>query len=332
MDTLTFDAAVLLFGGILPGSVFLSAIGLMALGLFRRPNEQSWVFRIVGRRYAYGPRRDDAESFAVAATLFLLLNAIAVFYALPLRGAPYKVGWAYFAALALWFFYVALTAVVARNHRRAHGLDDLAYVPPPTQSRIEALIDRLDLDEALENGTYWDRQPTTPQPNQLYEPSSVAEGIEATADKGEPCAVYPLETQGAVILPATFDVAGVADSYQGALILELASVVEPRFPTDNMPLPNLVVRSRIVRASPGARYGSPILSFLFGIGAAVFIVESQLAASGVPIAFVHAEGKKRWGIRFVGDSKDKLFADAAKLAGERVGRQLLVALAATRQA
>jgi hypothetical protein len=61
-------------------------------------------------------------------------------------------------------------------------------------------------------------------------------------------------------------------------------------------------------------------------------VESQLAASGVPIAFVHAEGKKRWGIRFVGDSKDKLFADAAKLAGERVGRQLLVALAATRQA
>ena len=122
-----------------------------------------------------------------------------------------------------------------------------------------------------------------------------------------------------MILPATFDVAGVADSYQGALILELASVVEPRFPTDNMPLPNLVVRSRIVRASPGARYGSPILSFLFGVGAAVFIVESQLAASGVPIAFVHAEGKKRWGIRFVGDSKDKLFADAAKLAGERVG-------------
>jgi hypothetical protein len=335
VDQLSFDTAVILFVGILPGSVFVSARCLMALGLFRRPEEQSWVFRIVGRGYAYGPRRDDAEWFAVAAILFLALNAIAVFCALPVPGAPYELGWVYFAVLAVWFLYVALTAVIARNRRREYGLDDLAQASPPTRSRFDVLIDRLDLEDALEDGSYWDQEPTTPKPNQLSEPASVDEEMEATADKGEPCAVYPIETQGALILPAKFDVAAAADSYLGALILELASVVQPQFPSANASLPNLVVRSRIVRAYPGsrlARYGSgAALSLLFGVGAAVFEVESQLTANGLLVAFVHGEGKRRWGFGFGGDSQE-LLADAAKLAGERVGRQLLAVLAATRQA
>lgn len=330
MDKLTFDAAAILFCVVLPGSVFTSAVGLMAVGLFRRPEEQSLVFRLVGRRYAYGPRHDDAAWVAMAAILFLLLNAIAVFYALPVPGAPYAVGRAYFAALTLWFIYVALTAIVARNRRRTHGLDDLVPASPPAQSRIEALIDRLDLEDALESGSYWDQEPTTPLPNQLSTVPSLAEETGTTADQGEPCAVYPLETQSALILPTKFDIARAADSFQGALILELATVFEPRFPSANSPLPSLVVRSRIVRAYPGnrlARYGSLVLSLLFGVGAAVFEVESQMTVNGAVLPFVRTEGKRRWGFGFGGDSQE-LLADAAKLAGERAGRELLAGLAA----
>ena len=52
-----------------------------------------------------------------------------------------------------------------------------------------------------------------------------------------------------------------------------------------------------------------------------------MTANGVVLAFVRAEGKRRWGFGFGGDSQE-LLADAARLAGEQVGRELLAALAA----
>jgi hypothetical protein len=315
LDRITFQDFLLLFGCAFPLSVFTSVICFMSAGLFREWWEQPRIFRLISRGDYAG--RNPTVLFVFFACFFALVNVLPVLLLIPGTAmARTGLASAYFAVLALWFAYVAFAALRARSVREGlpNADTDEPPVPSAERARHQALINQLDFEDAIE--------------------SSSTDGVgevarsHTTADQGEPCAVYPVELQGARTLPTAFDVGPAADSYQGALVLELAKVVDPLFPRPGAPEPDLVVRSRIVIANPGnrlVRY-SMVLGAALGFGAAVFEVEAQIAAGGVPLALVRAQGERRWGYGFGGDSQD-LLVDAARLAGERAASQLLAALA-----
>jgi len=149
--------------------------------------------------------------------------------------------------------------------------------------------------------------------------TSLAGPEAATDGAGRPCSVYPIQSQGATILPTKFDVQFVEDSFQGALVLALAAKLNPKFPGQGSPDYDLVIRSQIVRADPGSRFLRWLLPFVAGY--AVFEVEAQMTDTGVLLAHVRGHGTRRFGLH--GKSSQDLLADAAKLAGEHVAEMLL---------
>jgi hypothetical protein len=190
------------------------------------------------------------------------------------------------------------------------------------ETRYKGLIHRLDFEDALDGGATA-RGNVHPIPTSLVGPSDA----ETAQDLGEPCAVYPVSWEGATALPTKFGVEAAADSFQGAMALDLATAVNPRFSGVGSQKPDLVIRSRIVRADPGNQFLRWALPFL--AGAAVFEVDVELLDKGALLAQIHATCQRRWGFSFGGYSQD-LLADAAKLAGERAAKYVLAALAAQR--
>ena len=318
MDKDTFQGFLLLFGAALPISVFCSSICFMSAGLLREWWEQPLIFRLISRG-DYDPRRPGGK-FIVCAILFTEANAFQVLVLFIPAGRPAAgLILGYFGVLGLWFAYVALAAVRARNAHRSLP-DDVSDGQPPavtSRSRYEALIDRLDLEDALESGAFA-RGETYPRPVGAIEGRS----DETTEAEGEPCAVCAVDWQGALILTTKLDVQAAADSFQGALVMGLARALNPQFPVAGSRSPDLVILSRVVRADPG----SQLLRWLFVlVGSAVFEVETQVTDKGALVAYVHATGTRRWGL-LGGDSED-ILADAAKLAGQQAAEQLLAALA-----
>ena len=163
-----------------------------------------------------------------------------------------------------------------------------------------------------------------PAPTVGAEPSATGSTAsidpEAAGDgSGRPCSVYPIQSLGATILPTKFDVAFVADSFQGALVLALAAQLNPKFPGLGSPDCDLVIRSRIIRADAGSRFLRWLFPFV--AGSAVFEVEAQMTDRGVLLAHVRGHGTRRFGLG--GASSQDLLAGAAKLAGEHVAEMLL---------
>jgi hypothetical protein len=318
-----FETIAFVFAACLPASVYSSAVCLMAAGLFRESWEQPLAFRVISR--GDFPSRNRVGMFWMWGGFFVTFNALPallVTHSIDSRAAA--TGWVYFAVLGLWFAYVSYAALRARSIRRSLSAEDLAELSAGSdapRTRIQTLIDRLDLEDAVESGTWSGGQPLPlpPQPNQI---GGGIEPTEATGGSGEPCAVYPVDWQR---MSPKFDVQTVTDSFQGAMVLTLAKLVDPRFPSLGSGDPDLVVRSRVLRADPGNR----LLRFLFPFvaGSAVFEIEAEIAHKSAPIAHVHALGKRRWALSDGGDSQDML-VDAAKLAGKRAAVQLIAALGA----
>lgn len=165
--------------------------------------------------------------------------------------------------------------------------------------------------------------PEWPAPAVGAEPSTGSTGSarqeSANDGPGRPCSVYPIQAQGATILPRKFDVQFAADSFLGAFVMGLAEKLNPKFPVVGSPDYDLVIRSRIVRADPGSKFLRWLLPFV--AGCAVFEVEAQLTERGVLLAHVRGNGTRRFG--FGGGNSQDLLADAAKLAGEHAAEMLL---------
>jgi hypothetical protein len=324
LDKATFETVAIIFALGLPGSVYCSAVCLMAAGLFRESWEQPLVFRVVSR--GDFPAKNRAGMFVTFAGLLISLNAFpALLVVDPVASQWTKLGWAYFAVLGLWFAYVVFATFRARSTRRSLTAEDLAELTASSAPRtcVQALIDQLDFEDAVESGV-WTGGKTYPLPPQLGQLHS-DRGLEVTADElGEPCTVYPVDWQG---MSPKFDLQAVADSFEGSFVLELAKAVKPRFPVAGSRDSDLVIRSRVLRADPGNQFLRWLFPFI--AGSAVFEVEAEIADSRALIAKVRAHGKRRLGFHFGGDSEEML-ADAAKLAGERAAVQLMAALEALR--
>jgi hypothetical protein len=327
LDRATFDSLAILFVICLPGSIFSSCLFLMSDGLIHDWLEQSPIFRLVSRWDL--PGRNTGGALVLGVFFFALLNAFPVLLlADPAAAAPAGPIWAYFIALAVWFTYVGSAALRAK-HRRELGVEGLDEVASGSlaQLRRQALINQLDFEDALESGSWWGQGQADAERGRPVEGGSTGRLARTTTDDpGEPCAVYPVEWQGSTILPTNFDVGVAADSYQGALVFELAKVVDPLFPVADSPDPELVVRSRIVIVDPGNRFMRWMLPL--AAGAAVFEVEAQIRDNAALFAQVRAHGKRRW--RPGGGISQEMLVDAAKLAGQQAAGQLLAALAKRR--
>ena len=183
------------------------------------------------------------------------------------------------------------------------GADTLGYRPPLSQVGLAAAPE-------------WPASAVGAEPSTT---GSTALAGRATDGPGTPCSVYPIQSQGATILPRKFDVQFAADSFQGAFVMALAEKLNPKFPGVGSPDYDLVIRSRIVRADPGSKFLRWLFPFV--AGSAVFEVEAQLTERGALLAHIRGNGTRRFGLG--GGNSQDLLADAAKLAGEHAAEMLL---------
>ena len=137
--------------------------------------------------------------FVFFASVFALVNVPVMLLIPGTAMARPGLACAYFAVLALWFAYVVFATLRARRERE--GLSEADSDQPPAisaeRARHQALINQLDFQDAMESSWtdgFGEVTPTRP-----------------TADQGRPCAVYPVELQGARDLPKAFEVGPAAD-------------------------------------------------------------------------------------------------------------------------
>ena len=141
---------------------------------------------------------------------------------------------------------------------------------------------------------------------------------------GKMCTLYPFSTQGAV-LTQKIDMGPIAGTFHGALVAELTKAgLDVRMPVAGTPDQPIVVRGQFVRADGGSRIMRYF--FTFFAGAAVFEAEGAVGDAGAPFAQLHAASKRRAG--FGGGDSAALLNDAARLAGQEIGKQVVTTLAA----
>jgi hypothetical protein len=324
LDNAVSGTLAYLFLFALPCSAFCSAVCLVAAGPFGDAEGQPLVFRFAARA-GFLPGNARAR-FVIGSVGLAFVNLGPILYLFrPPAGTAVGLFWAYFVVLALWSCYAGVVAArVGNSGRSSITAPDEPGLTSLPRSRYQARIDQLDFEDSL------DRASPAANADQLLagrpgRPSGGPGPTQTVDELGEPCAVYEVEWPGSTILPAKLDIQDIADTFQGAMVLELAKALDPRFPVAGSHDPALVVRSRVLRADPGNQALRWLLST--GVGGAVFEVEAQIADKGALLAHVHAEGKRRWGAPFGGQSHEML-ADCAKLAGERAAKQLLEVLAA----
>lgn len=115
MDNVTLKDFLLLFGAALPGSVFSSVICSMSAGLFREWWEQPRIFRLISRGDYQA--RNPALVFAELGAIFAMIQVIPILLLIPGTAmARTGLAAAYFAVLALWFIYIAVSARRARSN------------------------------------------------------------------------------------------------------------------------------------------------------------------------------------------------------------------------
>ena len=136
--------------------------------------------------------------------------------------------------------------------------------------------------------------------------------------------LYPLATEGAAVTdpPITGPAIG---AFQEALVRTLTTAgLSPRLPVPGTPDLPIIIQPRLRVANAGSRFTRYMSSGLGG--AAYFLVFAAVGDANAPFAQFQAEGKRRFS--WYGGNSMPMLADAGKLAGERLGAQILVALAA----
>jgi hypothetical protein len=141
---------------------------------------------------------------------------------------------------------------------------------------------------------------------------------------GTACTLYPASTQGAV-MPRPFNFSSVIATFNTALLQELGMAgLDARMPVPGLPDLPVVVKLQILKADPGSR----LMRYLFTwfAGAAVFEVAGAVGDANAPFAQVRAGGTRR--ASWYGGNSDAMLADAARMAGQRAGKQIVAILGA----
>jgi hypothetical protein len=121
-------------------------------------------------------------------------------------------------------------------------------------------------------------------------------------------------------MPRPFNLGLVTQGFHDGIVGELQRagmfVAMPQAATPDYPI---VIRVQAVKADPGSR----LMRYLFTwfAGAAQFEAEGAIGDASAPFAQLHAAGTRRAGIG--GGDSDNLLADAARMAGQRIGKQIV---------
>jgi hypothetical protein len=304
LDNQTLGDLVALFAFALPCSAFCIAIALIGSGRSDEAYELPLLFRLAATA-GFLPVNRVARRL-VAATGLLFFSAVPLMAPFTRPGtvlANLAIG--YIAALIIVAVVLVVSAVRTGAYRL--GADRGAIDEPATgseQVRRRRTGRRQSKGRAHEPGT------------RLLAASGVS------VSEGEParqCVVRLVEWEGAAATSRGFDRQLVADSYQEALVLGLAMAgFDPRYPRPGPESTGPVVRSRMVRTTPGNRLLRWLLPYV--AGTAVCEVEVDVSRVGAPSLHTRAAGKRRWAY-FGGDS-ESLLVDAAKLAGEHAAQEI----------